>query len=115
MFDFQKLTVYQKAKLFHSFIHEKILEPNNLKPYYRDQLGRASLSVALNIAESSSRFTPKSRRNFIVIARGSLFECVAVSEILLNRGSISGEQYQELFNQADQLSRMLFKMIRNLE
>lgn len=115
MFGFQKLTVYQKAKGYHSNVIEKVVQSTNLKGYYKDQLGRASLSVVLNIAEGSSRFTTASKRNYIVIARGSLFETIAALELLKDHIHISMELYQELLDQADQLSRMLFKMIRNLE
>jgi four helix bundle protein len=37
----------------------------------------------LNIAEGTSRFSNKDRKNFFVIVRGSAFECVAILEYLL--------------------------------
>lgn len=50
MFDFQKLEVYKKAKLFHSSC-KKLIRENNFDNFVKDQLGRASFSVPLNIAE----------------------------------------------------------------
>jgi four helix bundle protein len=72
MFDFQKLDVYQKAKSFHLNCKGIILN-NKLDNYVRDQLGRASFSIILNIAEGSGKFAKPDRRNFFVISRGSVF------------------------------------------
>ena len=81
MFDFQKLLVYQKAKYFHVNCKKLILD-NKLDKYVNDQLGRASFSVPLNIAEGSGKFSKAARRNYFTIARASLFECVAVLDVL---------------------------------
>ena len=47
-----------------------------------DQLDRASLSVALNIAEGAGRSGPRDQARHYVIARGSAFECLAVLDLL---------------------------------
>lgn len=73
MFDFQKLEVYKKSKLFHSAC-KKLIREKNLDNYVKDQLGWASFSVPLNISEGSGKFSRADRRNFFVIARASLFE-----------------------------------------
>lgn len=56
MFDFQKLEVYKKAKHFHQTCKTLIRE-NKLDRYVNDQLGSASFSVPLNIAEGSGKFS----------------------------------------------------------
>ncbi len=115
MFEFEKLTVYQKAKSFHKAILKMLLENEGINRMTRDQLSRASLSVVLNIAEGTSRFTNPSKKNYYVISRGSAFECVAALDILKDTEIISELEYDQLYGRADELSRMLFKMIRNLE
>jgi four helix bundle protein len=70
IFDFQKLDVYQKAKEFNKDI-TKILASKAFDSVNNDQLRRASFSIMLNIAEGSSRFSNKDRRNFLVVSRGS--------------------------------------------
>ena len=114
MFDFQKLEVYQKAKLFHTDIITLIRDANIHKAT-ADQLFRASLSIPLNIAEGSGRFSKPDRRNFFVIARSSIFESISIIDILKDANSLSDSQFQNFLAKAEELSKMLFAMIRNLE
>lgn len=112
-FDFKKLTVYKKAKLFHKNAKALISE-KTLTSYEKDQLSRASFSIVLNIAEGSGRFSKKDRRNFFVITRSSVMECVAILDVLKDDGIINHEEFETLENQADELSRILYAMIKNL-
>ena len=113
MFDFQNLEVYKKAKLFHVNCKKIILE-NKLDRYVVDQLGRASFSVPLNIAEGSGKFSKADRKNYFTTARASLFECVAVLDILNDENKISASELETMLNDADELSRILYSMIKNL-
>ena len=113
MFDFQNLVVYKKAKLFHVNCKKIILE-NKLDRYVVDQLGRASFSVPLNIAEGSGKFSKADRKNYFTTARASLFECVAVLDILNDENKISASELETMLNDADELSRILYSMIKNL-
>jgi four helix bundle protein len=47
-----------------------------------DQLDRASLSAALNIAEGAGLSTPRARVRHYAIARGSAVECLACLDLL---------------------------------
>jgi four helix bundle protein len=114
MFDFEKLEVYQKAKTFHKQISELVLRLK-LSATERDQLRRASMSIVLNIAEGSGRFTKPDKRNFYIIARGSVFETVAILEIFLELGYIEKSVYQSLYHQSEALSKMLFVLIKMLQ
>ena len=113
MFDFQNLAVYKKAKSFHLNCKNIILE-NKLDRYVVDQLGRASFSVPLNIAEGSGKFSKADRRNYFTIARASLFECVAVLDILNDLDKLSESEKEMMSIDADELSRILYSMIKNL-
>ena len=113
MFDFKKLAVYQKAKAFNSKIRKSIKEAK-LDPTTKDQLRRASFSIVLNLAEGSGRFSKPDRRNFFVIARSSIFECVAILDVLNDEQEIDPILFKELYSQADELSRIIFAMIKNL-
>lgn len=113
MFDFQKLEVYKKAKAFHVACKKLILE-NRLDRYVNDQLGRASFSVPLNIAEGSGKFSKADRKNYFTTARTSVFECVAVLDILKDEEKLTVSQFEEMIKDADELSRILYAMIKNL-
>ena len=115
MFDFENLEVYKKAKAFNSIIRQQILIPGSLDTATKNQLRRAALSVALNIAEGSSRFSKADRKNFCVIARGSVFECVAIFDIMKDEGQLTIDLFASLYKQSEEISKMLFAMIRNLE
>jgi len=67
---------YQLAKK-----HYALCKKLELPDYLRDQLHRASSSVALNLAEGSGKRTKNERRRYYSIALGSLRECRAILEI----------------------------------
>jgi len=113
MFEFQNLEVYKKAKTFHLECKGLILN-RKLDSYVKDQLGRASFSIVLNIAEGSAKFSKPDRRNYFVTSRGSVFECVAVLDMLCEQGIIGKEEFEVFIKKADELSRILYAMIKNL-
>jgi four helix bundle protein len=112
-FEFQSLVVYKKAKDFHH-LAKLIVAQKNLKSYEKDQLSRASFSVILNIAEGSGRFSKKDRKNFFVITRSSVFERVAILDVLRDNNVIDQLEFDDLETKADELSRILYTMIKNL-
>jgi len=113
MFDFEKLEVYKKAKYFNSEIR-KFISETKLDPTTKDQLRRASFSIVLNLAEGSGRFTKPDRRNFYIISRSSIFECVAIVDVLKDEGIIDEQRFLFFYNQAEEVSKMIFGMIKNL-
>lgn len=113
MFDFEKLDIYKKAKGFNSEIRI-FIKTTKLDPTTKDQLRRASFSIVLNIAEGSGRFSKADRRHFYVISRSSIFECIAILDILKDENTIAVSQYQDFYHNAEEISKMLFAIIKNL-
>ena len=109
--DFKKLIVYQKALDVYSDIDAKVLPVIEVDRVLKDQLKRASVSIVLNIAEGTSRFSPADRKDFYVISRGSAFECVAVLDLISRK---TKNNFPEIESVLDEISRILFKMILNL-
>ncbi len=113
MFDFEKLEVYRQAKTFNFHV-QKFLLKSSLDNTSRHQLIRAALSIALNIAEGTGRNSRADKKNFFVIARGSVFECVAVLDVLKEEDVVSEEVFADFYNRAEGLSKMLYAMIKTL-
>ncbi len=114
-FAFEKLLVYQKAITFADAIC--ILTRNLPRGYFflGDQLSRASLSIAANIAEGNGRFTKADRRNFFGIARGSIQECVPLLELALRQKLVKPEEHAKLKADLEEIARMLSGLINGLD
>jgi four helix bundle protein len=93
-FDFENLKVYQKALEYVDFVY-KITKgfPKTEIFSLIDQLKRASISICLNIAEGSGGSKPEFNQ-FLKIARRSVRECIAISEISYRQNFISSETKQ---------------------
>ncbi len=106
-FNFEKLTVYQRAMEFCNRIYSLT------KKYPKDelfglvsQLRRAVISISLNIAEGSAR-TKKDFGRFIDIARGSVYECLAILQISIKQNYIQQIEFDEAEKDLTELSKML--------
>src|SRR5438874_6120227 len=81
-FDHEKLKVYQSAIGFITWSTD-LLAQVKAKAAVKDQLDRASTSVALNIAEGNGKFAIRDRCRFLDFARGSALECAACLDVLV--------------------------------
>ena len=113
MFDFQKLNVYVKTKELNKEIINFIKENKNIDCYIKDQLKRASISIVINIAEGSGKFSKPDKRNFYTIARGSAYECVSLLEIIFDENQISKEKFENFYGKFEEISKMLLGLINS--
>jgi four helix bundle protein len=60
----------------------------------RDQLDRASVSIVLNIAEGSGRYSAADKAHFYLIARGSAMECLAILTIMQARSLVTPDLHR---------------------
>lgn len=82
-FSFEKLEVWQDAKeLTHQIYKVTKNYPDDEKFGLVSQLRRAMISVTSNIAEGSSRMSPKDQAHFYHLAFSSLME--VLSQILIS-------------------------------
>jgi four helix bundle protein len=114
-FAFEKLQVYQKAISFADAICTLSRDLPRGYFFLADQLNRAALSIAANIAEGNGRFTKADRRNFFGIARGSVQECVPLLELAARQKLLPRERHQELEADLEEIARMLSGLINGLD
>jgi four helix bundle protein len=114
-FAFEKLIVYQKAVDHADSVCQQTEQFPRGYGFLADQLNRAALSIAANIAEGNGRFTKPDRRNFFGIARGSVQECVPLLELALRRKLLSEDKQVALKAQLEEIARMLSGLIKGLE
>jgi len=114
-FMFERLEVYQKAVNFA----DQIVVLTQAFPrgfgFLTDQLNRAALSIATNLAEGNGRFTKPDRKNFFTIARGSTQECVPLLEIARRRSLIESTSHDDLRKELEAIAKMISGLINGLD
>jgi four helix bundle protein len=114
-FDFEKLDVYSKAREFRAKLFESLSDKHKLDRIMQDQLKRAAVSIILNIAEGSGKFSKADKRNFFTTARGSTYEVVAIIDVLFDDGIITENERSELYSGLETISKMLLGLINSLK
>ncbi|MGD2093582.1 MAG: four helix bundle protein [Phycisphaerales bacterium] len=114
-FMFENLEVYQKAIDFADKI--SILTEQFPRGYYFlvNQLNRAALSISTNIAEGNGRFTKADRKNFFIISRGSVQECVPLLELAKRRQFIDEQAHEKLRDELEILAKMLSGLVKGID
>ncbi|MFN8944374.1 MAG: four helix bundle protein [Pseudobdellovibrionaceae bacterium] len=112
-FPFENLKAYQISLDWVEFAEQLCKSSKNeLTRAFVDQFQRAALSIPLNLAEGNGRWHAAEKRQFFWIARGSVFECVPLVEILKRKNLISEVDYEKARDQLDHLGRMLTKLVQ---
>jgi len=113
-FNFEKLEVYQEAVEFANELYSltKKFPPEEVFGL-TTQLRRAGVSVALNIAEGSGRLK-KEFRQFLRVARTSIYECIAILQVSLKQKYLSTEEYEQFYARGDQLVKRINALIRSI-
>jgi four helix bundle protein len=114
-FAFEKLVLYQKSIHFTDIVVAKIEQFPRGYGFLADQLNRASLSIAANIAEGNGRFTKADRKNFFIVARGSIQECVPLLELAYRRQLIVKSEHEQFRRDLEEIAKMLSGLISGLE
>jgi len=76
-----------------------------------DALQSVLCSILLRGQEDSAI---RIERNFYVIARGSVFECVAIFDYMKDIDAITVDEFNRFYTELEELSKMLFSLIKNL-
>jgi four helix bundle protein len=109
--DAEKLHVYRLAVEFQTLAARLVPRQRGvLLATLRDQLDRASISIALNIAEGAGRFSPPDKARFYAIARGSATECGAIVDLLFARRLITSSLHAEARTLIVRIVQMLTRL-----
>lgn len=112
---FEDLRVWQKGIELVKQVYLLTKEGDLSKDFgLRDQLRRASVSVPTNIAEGFERYSRKEYVQFLNIAKGSAGEVCSLLRVALEVGCLDKSKYDQLYNSAVELSRMLSSQIQAL-
>jgi four helix bundle protein len=113
IFAFEELDVWQKSVEYAAEVIRLIEKIETARRHYRliEQLEAACTSVALNIAEGKGRYSKKEFIQFLYIARGSLYETIALLTIFHKNNWIDDQQLEKLRQSADEIARMIAGLI----
>jgi four helix bundle protein len=113
MFDFEKLDLYQVIKEQNTKVFKFLLEHVDIDSFIAEQWKKASFNIVLNLTEGTGRMANAEKKNFIVNARGSVFEAVAILDIAHQVGFVDDEAYKDFYDGYEKISKMLLGMIRS--
>jgi len=112
MGDFKKLRVWNDAMQLVELIYKLTIEKPFAKDFgLKDQIQRAAVSVASNIAEGDERMTNNEANRFFVIARGSSAEVRTQIDIAFRIGYISNSDFLKIEDLTRKISASLSKLI----
>lgn len=114
-FRFEDLRIYAKALDYTNWVYEVVpMFPENKKEALGDMFAKSAQSIALNIAEGSSR----NKAQFVYylkMAKSSVRECVVYTEIASKLGVMNDEQKERSRNQLMELTKMIGSLVASLQ
>jgi four helix bundle protein len=113
---FENLLVWQKAMDLVVDIYSLCRQGELAKDRdLRDQLQRAAVSIAANIAEGYERVSRKEYIQFLTIAKGSAGELLCLIQIVIHLNLVDNEILKNLAERTIEVSRMLKGAINTLK
>src|ERR1043166_9577069 len=108
VYPFEKLRVWQDARQLVKAVYGVTRRFPRSEIYgITSQTSRASVSVAANLAEGSSRISRKDQAHFSEIAYGSLMELACLSILAVDLQFLSASEESKLREQIESVSRQL--------
>lgn len=114
-FRFEGLDIWHKARAYAGRVYRLTARFPRQEDYgLTSQINRAANSIALNIAEGSAKGTGKAFDYHLSVAVGSVFEVVSAGFLALDRGYITPEEHQTLYDEGEQLAKSINAFRRTL-
>lgn len=114
-FRFEKLEVWKDAREFVSLIYDITSEfPTKERFGLVDQIRRAAVSIALNIAEGSTKGSDADFRRFLKMSQGSNNEVVTGFYIALDQKFIKEKQFRKSYEFSLKINAKLNALIKSV-
>ncbi|PLW92283.1 MAG: four helix bundle protein [Marinilabiliales bacterium] len=115
-FRFEDLRIYRKALDYSKWVSDQTNTFEEAIPgnHFRQNFVKASLEIAMNIAEGSGR----NKSQFIYylkMAKSSIRECVVLTTVALDHGFFSQETHDESREFLIEISKMVGALISSLQ
>lgn len=114
-FKFEKLEVWKDAREFISLVYQVTA---NFPPKEQfgliNQIRRATISIALNIAEGSIKGSDLDLKRFLRISQGSVSGVVTGFYIALDQKFVNDKQFEEVYNFALKVNAKLNAFIKSV-
>jgi four helix bundle protein len=113
---YKDLEIWRKGILLSMEIYSLTSSfPVNEQYGLTSQVRRAATSIPANIAEGYGRESGKNYIQFLKISRGSLYELDTFLTIARGLKYLSKEQREHLYQQTEELSKMINSLIKKLD
>lgn len=109
---FEDIISWQKSKELSIFIYFKFRDNRDFS--FKDQIQRASISIANNIAEGFERRSNKEFKQFLYIAKGSCGEVRSMLSIAIELKYINEKEFEIFYNLSIEISKLLSGLIKKL-
>jgi four helix bundle protein len=105
---FEDILAWQKARELTREVYARSKTGAFAKDFgLKDQIQRASVSIMGNVAEGFDRGGDKEFIQFLSVSKGSCGEVRSHLYVALDQQYISPTQFNQLYNSADEVSRLL--------
>ncbi|MCW5959749.1 MAG: four helix bundle protein [Pyrinomonadaceae bacterium] len=112
---FEDIGAWQKARKLTFSVYKLTREGEFSRDFgLRDQIRRASVSIMANIAEGFARKSDRDFAHFLTISRSSAAEVQSHLYIANDLDYISKQDFQLLYDELEQLSKMIFSLTNHL-
>ena|SRR5690606_22584978 len=110
---FEDILVWRKAQDIAEKVYSKF---STCKDFgFRDQITRATVSISNNIAEGFERRTNLDFKRFLYYALGSNSELRSMLYLSVRLNFMSKEESNVLIDDSNEISKMLYGLIRSMK
>lgn len=116
LFDPEKVALYRLARRHTRAVHRLIRHAQTRgHADLIDHLRRSAASIPANVLEAMGDSRPGKRLNYLMIARGSTWECWAHTDAMVDCGLVPATAIADVRDLHRQITALLIASIRNLE